>query len=312
MFPIALAIPPILEGLSAVEALGVAGAVGAFGLRAYLGYEHFKDSPNPFGSTPSGNNDVRVVFGAPPVLKTSSAPVSPSSPVVVPSAPSMANVLSPSLDDYLRSFERQKATTQTLASSLSSAGTAVKERNDVLAQTAGVSPFLVNQVEGKAALDEIGFAVNAQSVVHAMIYETLDRNLSLISASLVALAQAVNVAPASSAQAQNALTPDYSVHLEKMAAAADSAKVVHDHAQTVRDIHDLDGVVVARMAPMEATAVKHVTEARTATDVNSDDYTNDLPSLPDLLPLLQFSGRESIFNPNFTDNGNPFSAKNLS
>lgn len=106
--------------------------------------------------------------------------------------------------------------------------------------------------------------------------------------------------------------PDYTVHMEKLAAAAVSSKVVSDHAHTVRDIHDLDGAVVARMAPMEATAAKNITGARTATDVNSDDYTNDLPPFPDLFPVLQFSGRGATFDPAHVDNGNPFEAKNLS
>lgn len=88
------------------------------------------------------------------------------------------------------------------------------------------------------------------------------------------------------------LAPD----IAKMAETAVSAKVVHDHAQTVRDIHDLDGAIVARMAPMEATAVKDATRARTQTDVNSDDYSEDLPTFPDLFPLLNFAGRGDVFN----------------
>lgn len=191
--PLALAIPFVSGGISAAEIIGSLGVLSAVGLKAYLGYEYLNENTSLFGSAPSGLNPIPVKFGTKPVSKTTTTPTAPVVPAT-PVAPSMSKTLSPTLDDYLRSLNRQKANTQSLATTLTTAGTVVKERNDALTQTAGASKFLVNQVEAKASLDEVSFALNAQSVVYAMIYETLDRNLSLISASLVASAQTAKVA----------------------------------------------------------------------------------------------------------------------
>lgn len=297
MFPLALALPPILEGISAAELLGISGAFGSVGLKAYLGYEYAKEKIG-FGSAPSGLNNTPVKFGSTPVSKSNTTPSVPVAPVT-PVAPSMSKTLSPTLDDYLRSLNRQKSNTQSLSTALTTAGTVVKERNEALTQTAGASKFLVNQVEAKASLDEVSFAINAQSVVHAMIYETLDRNLSLISASLVASAQTAKVATDHTAKIASApAVPDYSDKLERMAKSADSAKIVHEHAHTVRDIADLDGVVVARAAPMEIIAARNAAHAREKTDIINetfDDIDNPLSGL-DLMPLLNFVGRGDTFD----------------
>lgn len=109
------------------------------------------------------------------------------------------------------------------------------------------------------------------------------------------------------ANALASLASSLAPSLATIADASISAKVVTDHAQTVKDIHDLDGAIVARMAPMEATAVHEATRARTATDVNSDDYSDDLPSIPDLFPLLKFAGRGDVFDKNSSSPSNVFS-----
>jgi len=116
-----------------------------------------------------------------------------------------------------------------------------------------------------------------------------------------------NNASVASANALASLASSLAPSLATIAEASISAKVVTDHAQTVRDIHDLDGAIVARMAPMEATAVKEATGARTSTDVNSDDYTDDLPSISDLFPLLKFAGRGDVFDKNSPSPSNVFS-----
>lgn len=298
--PLPLLLAPIAESvvarLAATTLLDRVASLGILG--AYLGHEQLKDSSNPFGSAPSGTKTTPVKFGSTPVPKTNTAPSVPVVPAT-PVAPSMAKILTPTLDDYLKSLNRQKANTQSLSTTLTTAGTAVKERNDALTQTAGASKFLVNQVEAKASLDEVSFALNAQSVVHAMIYETLDRNLSLISASLVASAQTAKVATDHAGTVASAPpVPDYSDKLERMAKSADSAKIVHEHAHTVRDIADLDGVVVARAAPMEIVAARNAAQAREKTDIINetfDDTDNPLSSF-DLMPLLNFVGRGDTFD----------------
>lgn len=303
LIPVAEAVAVRLGSMAVVDKIAL-GAIGALG--SFMGYEKTTENlSNPFGSAPSGKNNVPVTFP----IKRPVPIVSPS--VTVPSfdVKSIAPVLSPSLYSYDDSLARQTMTTQTLSNVLSLRGEAVKDRNDTLAQIAGASKFLGNQVESKASLDEISFAVNAQSLVHAMIYETLERNLSLIATALTAGVQVANIG--NNIASVPSVVPDYSVHLEKMALTAVSAKVVHDHAQTVRDIHDLDGAVVARMAPMEAVATKAITGARTSTDINSDDYSGDLPSFPDLFPVLNFSGRSPSFDPSFPEIVNPFIHKNL-
>lgn len=180
MLPLALAIPPLLEGLTAAEIVGAAGIVGGLGLKAYLGFETVKTK---FGSAPTGLNSVPVTF---PKKKPASVPVAP----VVPAVPT---AVAPALDAYSNSQERQKANTRKMADAMSAAGSTVAARNAELADSAAKSKFLTNQVASKAALDDVSFAINAQSVVMATIYETLDRNLSLISSSLVALAEASSI-----------------------------------------------------------------------------------------------------------------------
>lgn len=180
--PLPLVLVPLVEYAVANVARTSLTVLGS-SLLAYYGYDSVQSVPKLFGSAPSGTNTTRVTF---PTKKP--APVAPVAPTT-PANPSIVNALSPALSSHSASQTREKNNTVALSSALASAGNAVKERNNTLTQTAGASKFLVNQVEGKAAIDEVSFAINAQSVVQAMIYETLDRNLSLISAALVASAQ---------------------------------------------------------------------------------------------------------------------------
>lgn len=280
-------------------------------LAGYLGYETFKEHsfPLPTINAPSGNNTVSSTL---PTSRPSPTVIPPSSTTPktseIPFAPSMKDVLSVPLDFHAQSVERQDIATSQAVSSLETRALELKEKNQELSNSAS-GTFLNTQVQAKASLDEVGFAINAQTVVQAMIYETLDRNLTLIAGSLAALAQVGNVAPTANAQA----VPDYSMPLDKLAQWATSAKVVSDHAQTEQDIRDLDGNLVARSAPMSMSATYQATKARTATDVNSQEFDlsdfNPISSLG--LSILPFVGQSSIYNHDWTDSGNPFSPKSI-
>lgn len=441
--PLALALPAI------IEAVGDVGALAYASLLAYVGYEKVSSSVS-FGSAPSGKNPIPVVF--PTVKKT--APVVGSKP-----SSALSNALKPVVSAASDSVIRQKESSVSASAALDEFAKRVNEKNSSLSSTAGNSKFLQQQVESKSSLDQVAFAVNSQSVVLAMIYESLERNLSLMAAASVANAKlndltsgqvdssddlpyvdsgsfydllsqsnpdmdsyrlsqakvleneivsggvlrgvsysdikkdvdsfrstyffaselapvrsatagiststisssvpsvtvsvpaqaapvvnvasvapvvnvspAVNVAsaapvvnvasavpditvnvPAQAAPVVNVDIPDYSDKLERMASAADSAKIVSEHAHTVRDIHDLDGNVIASVAPMVLSSIKEASIAREKTDVINLEFDDtDLPSIPDIFPLLQFSGRKDIYNPSFAlSSTNPFMPKNM-
>ena len=111
--------------------------------------------------------------------------------------------------------------------------------------------------------------------------------------------------------ASTASTPavDYSAHLKAMADYARSALVVSDHAQTVQTILDLDFKPVASMSPMQLEAIHNATRAKTSTDINNHEFDDeDIPSLSDLMPTLNFHGRGEIFDTRqeLLINSNPF------
>lgn len=90
---------------------------------------------------------------------------------------------------------------------------------------------------------------------------------------------------------------DYSSYYERMASHADSAKVVSDHVQTVQDIKDLDGNLVATASPMQMQSIKHASDARHKTDTNNQEYDEyDFNNPFDLIPTIPFIGRNSVFD----------------
>ena len=293
--------------------------VGAGILGAYFGWEN-KDKIMPSFGAPSGTHNVpltlpttKPVSGAGFVL-SGNAPAVPS---IIPKNPSLSPVFDPAFEAFRQSKLHGEITSADSYTALRTKADAVNAKNTTLAQTAGVSPFLANMVESKSSIDEVAFAINAQSVIHAMTLESLERNLGLLSSALIGIAglksmeyeHTETIANSTALISKSPAVPDYNIHLEKMAAHAVSAKVVTDHAQTSRAIHDLDGDHVVTMAPMAITAVHEATKARTATDVNSEEFSPDM--IPDVsLLVLPFVGSSGIYNPNYVSPlSNPFTHK---
>lgn len=414
-------LPLVLAGAISGGALDtVVGGSLLSGVAAYLGYEYLSGGENQ-----------------PPVMNTS-APSGKKSVAVPPSTrPSVSTPLKPAIDEHKKSLEKSQQNFKSAKANIEKASSERSSYNFDLQSPFVGSPLLSNQIELKSTLDEISFAINAQSSVLAMLVESLDRNFALVNASVLTMAQNSKVladmqtdlaansnygdsdffyafVPSSqfwsqADQAQNVydeknhtftdsnlmpsmlyLTGEMNLidnmdsstytksdirkaveeyrknHLSSAIRAligatlvqnqtksnsqtseasdyyktatnsiksgeltsslaavasaiapvaqwANQAKVRETFLQTPTTILDLDGnKVVENVKPMEMTAAYQATRARTATDVNSDDYTNDLPSIPDLFPVLQFSGRGSVFDHNFTPTENPFTAKNLS
>lgn len=259
MIPVVIAVAEAVASRLAqtaiIDRIGL-GAIGAIG--TYLGYEKLTENlSNPFGSAPSGTNNKPVTL---PMVR----PVTPTPSTVLtpPAVPSVKPAVQPTIDEYIKSHIRQADTTKTLSDALVTGGSAVKARNDALAQSAGASKFLGNQVESKASLDEIGFAVNAQSVVHAMIYETLERNLSLIATALTAGVQVANV---SAGQA--------TTHAKALTTISDRLEPFEDnqiHRRTVAPPIGLETVHGrTAVSPREASHAKDFVLAREKADINS-------------------------------------------
>lgn len=90
---------------------------------------------------------------------------------------------------------------------------------------------------------------------------------------------------------------DYSSYFERMASHADSAKVVSEFMQKPQALSDLDGNLVATASPMQMQSIKHASDARHKTDTNNQEYDEDDFNNPfDVMPLLQFAGRASVFD----------------
>lgn len=296
-------LPLVLAAIPAITGLTWAEIGGASVLTALTGLvtDAYKDKPFPspsFGA-PSGLNNV-------PLTLPTTKPVSgdgfvlsgnaPAVPSIIPKNPSLSPVFDPALEAFRQSKLHGEVTSADSFSALRTKASAVNVQNSTLAQTAGVSPFLVNQVEAKASIDEVAFAINAQTIVHAMTYESLERNLGLLSAALVGIAGLKSM--------------EYE-HTENMGHASVSAKVVTDHAQKKKDILDLDDNFVTHVSPMVVQASYYATKARTATETNSEEFDESM--FPELsLPILPFIGSSDIFNPlHSTPSINPFTHKNL-
>jgi len=151
-------------------------------LGSYFAWDNKDKISNPFGSAPSGLNTVNVPFGTAPI-----APASYASP------PTSSSVLQKSFEDFKKSLDHQQTSTMTLSEALALVGDSTQAKNDILSQSSGNSKFLTNQVEAKASLDEVSFSLNTQNIIHSMIYETLDRNLSMISSSLAVSAASTSL-----------------------------------------------------------------------------------------------------------------------
>ncbi|MDP3466023.1 MAG: hypothetical protein Q8R86_09675 [Sulfuricurvum sp.] len=260
--PLAGTIVARLAQIAIIDRIGL-GAAGALG--TYLGYEKLTENlSNPFGSAPSGLKNVPVSL---PTKRPAPAVTSPAMAPSVPTTKSIAPVMAPSLDYYGKSQVREKEGTKTLADAFIAGGTAVKARNDALAESAGASRFLTNQVEAKASLDEVSFAVNAQTMVQAMIYETLERNLSLIATAITAGIQVANVGAEQTA-----------VNARAMEKVSDRLEPFADnqiHRRTVTAPLSLETVLgQTAVSPRDAALAKDFALAREKADVNSIGATH--------------------------------------
>jgi hypothetical protein len=264
---------------------------------AYLGYEFQDDIKKTFSiSAPSGLGDVPVTL---PVKKPShSLPV--SSPSSSPAAPSLAGVLSPALSSYGKSVSETNKAVSTGASAISQSITEKEAANEELLGLADDGLLFRNQVEMKIAMDEVAFALNSQSVVHSMIYETLDRNLSLLNATLLTIAQNAKVTTDAKVKEVNLPVIDYTQYYERIAAHADVAKVREEFLTSETSITDLDGVTLAQVKPMELEAIKNASVAREKTDINSQEFDETDFNFPSTLSVLPFLGQSDIYSPNHT------------
>ena len=132
--------------------------------------------------------------------------------------------------------------------------------------------FLQNMALSKASIDEIAFAINAQTAVYAMIYNTLETHLSILSGVALQSLFIQNAEPARTAESSKTLgyAPiDYTQYYERIASHADSAKEVADHQRTARPIFDVNGVQVTQAKPMEVATMKDVALAKGEADTNS-------------------------------------------
>lgn len=101
-------------------------------------------------------------------------------------------------------------------------------------------------------------------------------------------------------------TIDYTPHLEKMAAAADSAKAVTDFVQTPREFSDSDGDLLHSGSPMEIEAAKNAQSHKHLDDRNTERHDENDFNMPDTLPIIPFIGRSSVLNPNGDISSNSF------
>ncbi len=276
-------------------------------MSAYYYYNESKKTPDfplPVGTSPfvdSPDNHVSIPMSPPTSLPTS-----------FKKSPSVASPLQFDLDNRKSLKDYLDVSKSSFDSDFSAKSKEVEDANTEQLVKAGSSLFLQNQSLSKASLDDIALGVTSLGAVNGMTYALLEGTLNSIATSLSILAKATQVVPVETAQANKSVSYapiDYTKYYEKMAAHADSAKVVSDHAATPKTVTDLDGLAVSVAAPMELAAQYHATKARTATDVNSMEYEDaDFPNLLDTMPSLKFFGRSTMFDPNFQDNGiNPFS-----
>lgn len=246
----------------------VGSALGALG--AFLGNEAVNSDwfPSFPTSAPVGNKDGVYL----PVAKPVPAPAPVNKPYL---NPSLAPILSPSITNHKDSVSKQREAISSNTSDLTSVSADVQALNTSQLTKAGTSTFLQNMVHSKTSMDEVAFAVNAQSVIHAMTFATLDRNLEVIASALVALAQIGSVAPTENARSTVVNIPpvpapiDYTQYYEKMASHADSAKVLTDHAQTEKEVLDIHGVSLGFVKPIDLVTMKDGALALEKADVNS-------------------------------------------
>jgi hypothetical protein len=267
------------------------------GLSASLVSDKF--SLPSFGA-PSGLNNVPLTLPTTKPVSGSGFLLSgnvPAVPSIIPKNPSITKALDPAFEAFKYSKLHGEITSADSYSALKTKADAVNVKNAELATVAGASPFLANMVESKSSIDEVAFAINAQSVIHAMTLESLERNLGMLSSALIGIAGLKSM--------------EYE-HTESMGAHAVSAKVVTDHAQTKKDILDLDDQFVTHVSPMVAQASYHATKARTATDVNSEEFSLDM--IPDVsLMILPFVGQSGIYEHNYVSPSvNPFTHREIS
>lgn len=254
-------------------ALGLLGSSGLLALAKAL------YTPDPLDSFPLPVN-APAKYGVPSNASLDqSSTALPVSPVALPSSdskripvPDILPYSKPFIDKALLNGDAIGKALKDIDSDTLSRESAIDAQNLAQLEKAGSGVFLQNMALSKASIDEISFAINAQSAVFAMIYNTLETHLSILSG--VALQSLVldNTAPARTAEGTKIVSYppiDYTKYYERIASHADSAKDVADYQRTVRSITDVYGNEIVNAKPMEVVAMKDVALAKGEADTNS-------------------------------------------